>query len=44
MPTPSSAWMIHSFAQKPTNGGTPAVENISTSISSASSGSRVEAP
>ena len=36
--------MIHSLAQKPMNGGTPAVENISTSISGASSGSRVDRP
>ena len=36
--------MIHSLAQKPTNGGTPAVENISTSIIAASSGSRLASP
>ena len=35
-----STWKIRSFAQKPTNGGTPAVENISIIMASASSGSR----
>ena len=44
MAAASSAWMIHSLAQKPTNGGTPAVENINTSISAASNGSRLASP
>ena len=35
-----STWKIRSLAQKPTNGGTPAVENMSTIMAAASKGSR----
>ncbi len=40
-PVSHSAWKIRSFAQKPTNGGTPAVENISIIMMSANIGSRL---
>ena len=43
-PVAHSCCRIDSFAQKPTNGGTPAVENINAIITSASSGSRLYRP
>ena len=40
----STAWITASLAQKPTNGGTPAMLNISMSMTAASQGLRALRP